>query len=100
MNIMHRILRLAAEKTLVIENVEPKVKAERLGVCDGGCGFLNKASRKCRGCGCYVDAKAGSKENWNPVQNRFEITHCPKGKWNDKELANQYRALDGLKPLK
>lgn len=100
MNIMHRILKLAAETTLVIENVEPDVKADRLGVCDGGCGFLNKASRKCRACGCYVDAKAGSKENRNPEKLRYEITHCPRGKWKDKEIANLYRKIDGLKPLK
>lgn len=100
MNIMHKILKLAAETTLVIEEVEPEVKAKRLAVCEGGCGFLNKVSRKCRSCGCYVDAKAGSKQNRNPTKLRFEITHCPKGKWDDKELANQYRIIDGLKPLK
>lgn len=99
MNIMHRILRLAAEKTLVIEKVDDETRDKRLETCMG-CRFLNKASRKCRGCGCYVDVKAATKENRNPEKLRYEITHCPKGKWNDKELANQYRVLDGLKPLK
>lgn len=99
MNIMHEILKLAADTALVVERAGPETKAERLEVCER-CPFLNKKSRKCRVCGCYVDIKTGTIKNRNPEKLRNEFTHCPKGKWNDKELANQYRKIDGLKPLK
>jgi hypothetical protein len=51
-------------------------------------------------CTCFIDAKAGIKVNLNPNKlMRKEITHCHLGKWDDKDLANYYREIDGLNKI-
>lgn len=92
------ILRLAAKKTLVIEEVSEEIRLQRIATCEG-CERFNSEHRKCLECGCYIDVKAGCKNNRNPKKLRFEITHCPLGKWGDKETANEYRRIDGKQLL-
>lgn len=95
MNILSRIGELLAEKTLVISYVEPEVKEFRQGVCNT-CERHDPIQNRCKICKCFLAVKTGTKENRDPIRLRYEITHCPRGKWNDLELTNRYRELDGL----
>lgn len=97
MGIIDEILKLAADKILVDGHVGEEIAAFRLGVCEG-CPRLDKEHMRCRVCKCYVEVKSTSERNYNPKRLRNEITHCPLGKWNDLEIANEYRKIDG-KPL-
>ena len=63
------------------------------------CKHRNEKKNKCKVCGCYLDLKTKAAENWNPKKLRIEITHCPLGKWNDLDVANEYRKLDGEQPI-
>lgn len=96
MNLINRAAALLAEKTLVVEMVDPELAAWRLSVCEG-CSFLDQENRRCKVCKCYVDAKTKAKENLNPIKARYEVTHCPKGFWNDSDLAEFYNKVDGVK---
>jgi hypothetical protein len=94
MNLIDRAAALLALKTLVTELVDDETKEFRLSVCEG-CDRFDHEHRRCKVCKCYVDAKVQSKENYNPIKLRHEITYCPKGRWNDKELADFYNKIDG-----
>lgn len=95
------VKKLLAENLVVVKKVESKlVVAMRKGVCSG-CPYNDDGS--CLKCGCILEVK------WNSLTNRtlnslglpigpIRITHCPLGKWGDKEEANHYRKEDG-KPL-
>lgn len=98
MNILDEILKVAADKVLVESHVSEEVKDFRMGQCLN-CPYLSKSDFRCKVCKCYVEVKTGSERNFNPKKLRNEITHCPKGFWNDIEIANEYRKIDGLTPL-
>lgn len=69
---------------------------KRVSICESNAGkCFNKKLRECRLCGCIVDNKAKALRNHNLKKFRIEVTHCPKGLWNDVEIANHYRKLDG-----
>lgn len=97
MSIAQKILKLAAQ-SLPVEYVSEGVAKRRMKVCLN-CEKFNPDTVKCRQCGCFLEIKTGCKTNFNPKKLRTEITHCPLGRWNDKKIANQYRALDGLELL-
>ncbi|HLS53263.1 MAG TPA: hypothetical protein VK031_04770 [Tissierellaceae bacterium] len=63
------------------------------------CEFYDAESDKCTICKCFMEIKTGLEVNINPIKLRKEVTHCPKGYWGDKEIANLYRERDGLDPL-
>jgi len=98
MSILDEIAKLAASTILVEEEVEQALAAWRMEVCQS-CDFIQRSNLRCKVCKCYLEVKTLSKINLNPKRARQEITHCPKGKWNDLEVANQYRKIDGLSPL-
>jgi hypothetical protein len=98
MDLIDKILKLAAETTLPIEYVTEDVAAWRMSVCLG-CEHRDASKEKCKVCGCYLEVKVGCKTNRNPEKLRSEITHCPMGKWNDKDTANAYRSLDKIETL-
>lgn len=98
MNFIERAAALLALKTLVTTLVEPEIAEQRLAVCEG-CKLFDHESRRCKVCKCFVDAKTKALENWNPLKLRNEITHCPKGFWNDQEIANYYAQIDGEQPI-
>ena len=50
-------------------NVTTEEYAERLDTCHG-CEFLNKASMRCKACGCLLEHKA-----------KWSTADCPKKKW-------------------
>ncbi|MEP7197274.1 MAG: hypothetical protein ABI851_12200 [Saprospiraceae bacterium] len=96
----NKILAGIAGFVLEVERLNDKgLEAERLATCEG-CPMMDKINRQCKICTCFIDAKVGIKVNHNPLKLfRPEVTHCPLGKWNDKDLANHYRQIDGLKLL-
>ena len=98
MTIADEIKHYLASKVIIKEKVDGDTADARFDVCLK-CEYRNPEENKCMVCGCFLDLKTQSRVNWRPAKNRNEITHCPMGKWNDKEIANHYRALDGLKPL-
>ena len=98
MNRLDKALALLADKTLVNTRVEPEIAHERLQVCEA-CRFFDPESRRCKICKCYVDTKTNAETNYNPFKFRNEVTHCPKGFWNDVDTANIYREIDGDSPI-
>lgn len=89
---------IAADATLVLERVGPEEAEVRMNTCLKCDKYADKSVR-CKVCRCYLDAKTNSKTNFNPTKLRNEITHCPLGRWNDLDIANLYREMDGLSPL-
>lgn len=98
MNIFDKAMAILADTALVHEHVDSDEKKRRLTICES-CPFFDHESRRCKKCKCYMDAKTGSKTNFNPKKARNEITHCPAGFWGDIETANVYREKDGLPPI-
>lgn len=97
-DLKNRALHLIAEKAIVKEQVGEHEASARMLVCLN-CEKRDAAENKCKVCGCFLDLKTGAKTNWNAKQMRNEITHCPLGKWNDKNIANLYREMDGKELL-
>lgn len=97
MNIFLRALKVAAQ-VLVIDHVEGEIARKRMSVCLM-CPYRDPKNEVCGICHCFLDLKTTSETNWNPERLRQEITHCPKGKWDDKEIANVYRQMDGKELL-
>lgn len=92
--------KILAKVAGVILEVEPlnddDLKAERISICESQKTCFDAENRMCTICTCFIDAKAGIKVNKNPLKLfRYEVTHCPLGKWGDKDLANHYRQIDG-----
>jgi len=98
MSILNEILKVAADKVLVESHVSEEVKDFRMDTCLS-CPYLSLSDFRCKVCKCFVEVKTGSEKNFNPKRMRNEITHCPKGFWNDIEIANEYRKIDGISPL-
>lgn len=98
----NKVLAKVAGMVLEVEPLnDDELKAERVRICEGNAGVcFDVDNRKCKICGCYIDAKSGIKINRNPDKGmRSEVTHCPLGKWDDMDLVNHYRLMDGLKTL-
>lgn len=75
---------------LVTELNDDELKEKRLATCKG-CVMYDKIEETCIHCGCYVEIKAGMLVNRNPKKRmRTEITHCPEGKWGDKDISQYY----------
>lgn len=100
--IKNRVLHLIAETVIVKEETDIETAIKRSLIC-GGCERNDKTENGpygvCMDCKCFLDLKPKSKTNWNPKKNRNEITHCPNGFWNDKDIANIYREMDGKELL-
>ena len=98
MNLVDELLKVAANAALVVENVDDTTAEWRMGICLR-CDKLDKMDMRCKVCKCYLEIKTTTKTNRNPKKLRYEVTHCPLGKWDDLETANKYRIMDGLPPL-
>ena len=68
------------------------------------CIWYDKRKDECKDCGCIVSLKSTTKVSRNPNRGGFkeiikggelEQTHCPQGRWNDKDIANFYRSIEG-----
>lgn len=73
------------------------LEAKRKSICESNSNScFDSEGRRCKVCTCPIDAKAGLMFNKNASKLfRTELTHCPLGKWNDKDVANYYRLMDG-----
>ena len=89
------LIEKAADLVFVKEHVSEELAKWRINICLT-CPNFQKKLKRCGVCGCFLEAKTKSKTNRSPKRPQGEETHCPLGKWNDKETANFYRALDGL----
>ena len=98
MELLNKVGELLVAKTLVVSYVTSEVKKARQEVCNA-CERRDQVANRCKICKCFLAVKTGTAENLNPTKLRYEVTHCPLGKWDDKEIANQYREIDGLTPL-
>ena len=92
------VKKIAAEKMLVLEQADAATADMRWKTC-WGCDQMEHSNKTCRICGCYIEMKIWSKSSRSLARPTGEITHCPLGKWEDKDLANHYRAEDGKEPL-
>lgn len=95
MDLIDKILKLAAETTMPVDLVSSEMADERYNICHS-CEKRDTVKDKCLVCKCFIDVKVTCETNRNPFKMRNEITHCPMGKWGDLEIANKYRELDGL----
>lgn len=95
MGLIDEIKKVAAGALIVRESVDDETAAKRMLICRG-CDRSDLQNDKCLECGCFLSLKTQTFSNWRPSKNRVEITHCPLGKWDDFEIANAYRTLDGL----
>lgn len=98
MGILEKAKYYLAEKLIVKEYVDEQTAKERRAVCMK-CQHRDPEEDKCLKCGCFLELKTASRVNWRVSRNRNEVTHCPVGRWNDLELANFYRGLDGLETI-
>lgn len=98
MNLINELIKVGADSLLVRERVSDIERAYRMDICLN-CDFIDAENMRCKVCTCFLQVKTGAKTNWNPKKLRGEITHCPKGFWDDIEIANEYRKLDGLEPI-
>lgn len=101
MGVITEIEKALAAKLLTVEKHNNKELTEsRLATC-GGCPNFDPEKKKCKVCGCFMEVKSELLKHRNPkALGRIELTHCPDGKWADKETANFYRKLDNKELLK
>lgn len=97
----HSIVKKGARAVLSAgEHNDPALTLARMNTCKK-CPNFNAETMQCGVCGCYMDVKTTLLRNRNPyAAGRVEVTHCPEGRWNDLEIANYYRAIDGKELLK
>ena len=94
-----RFLKAGAKIVFEVELLkDPALVEFRMNTCRG-CDLLDPEDLTCGVCGCFMDVKTTQKLSRNLKKLRTETTHCPEGLWNDKEVANHYRQIDGLEPL-
>jgi hypothetical protein len=80
-------------KALPIEKVDATTQKIRIAICRG-CELYDPPRDKCTVCKCFMEIKTGAKTHFNPEKLRTEVTHCPKGRWGDLEIAAYYNLLD------
>ena len=97
----NELLKRGAKIAFEVKTIEKQEADRRLAICKA-CEKYNTAEDQCTICGCFMEIKTGMKVHRNISKTRNEITHCPEGRWGeeDKEIANKYRELDRLDPLK
>jgi len=98
MNWVNEVLKFGASQVFQVEEVEEEEKSIRLAICES-CEHFQDQSRQCGICKCFMDVKTGTKIHRNVLKMRYEVTHCPVGKWMDLDVANQYRAIDGKEAI-
>jgi hypothetical protein len=54
------------------------------------CPNMDKENKMCGICKCFLSIKTKAKTNRTP--NGIQVTHCPIGNWNDKEIADHYNS--------
>lgn len=97
----NKILSSMASEMLVVTWLDnDEVEEWRKAQCESNAGICyDSKNKKCLICKCYIEAKAPMKININPKRMKKEITHCPLGKWADKDIANMYLKEQGKQLL-
>ncbi len=82
------------ELLVIVEKLDREADAEtirwRTNICNS---CPNKVNDKCGICKCYIELKVETKVNRNK-HGKKEITHCPEGRWKDKEIQLFYSSLN------
>jgi len=91
----NRIKKTAAKFFLAVEELPDIKEADRrMNICLG-CDKFRNDDQTCGVCGCFMDVKTKLKTNHDGLFGKVIETHCPLGRWGDKEIANKYRRLKG-----
>lgn len=78
---------------------DPLLSAQRLKTCKKNAGICYRPKEDvCTECVCLMKIKVTYEMHRDPLTGQTQITHCPLGKWKDKDIANHYRELNN-KPL-
>lgn len=86
-----RVIKKGIELVLTVEPLnDDELREKRYNTCKS-CEFYKPDSDQCSICGCFMEIKTKLKTNINPTNGQIEITHCPKGKWDDSDIANYYK---------
>lgn len=90
-DIITKAKRLIAEQLIVESSVDDDTARWRMSICMS-CEHRNSQDNTCKLCGCFLELKTKSEVNYSLKRLRSEITHCPDGRWDDKQLAEFYRS--------
>jgi len=80
-------LKKGAKKLFEVEPLNDPDEAERRFKICRGCDKFD--GEKCKVCGCFMEVKVTMKKH-RELNGDIRWTHCPEGKWGDKELAEFY----------
>lgn len=89
-DIIARAKRLIAEQIIVESMVGDDTARWRMSICTS-CEHRDAHNNTCKLCGCFLDLKTKTAINYSTKRLRSEITHCPDGRWNDKQIADFYK---------
>lgn len=94
MKLEHKIKKGLGKFFLAVEDLNDDELAEmRYNTCKACTKYIEETDQ-CGVCRCYMSVKTELKTNRDPELNgKIVETHCPLGKWNDKELADYYNSL-------
>lgn len=70
---------------------DQKVVKDRYEICKG-CDKHDAESDECAICTCFMEEKTKLLKHHDPKLETVIVTHCPLGKWGDKEIANFYKS--------
>jgi hypothetical protein len=93
-----QLLKYGIRRVLGVEPTDTATMERRYAICRA-CPKYDAPHDKCTICGCYMSEKTRLRIHRNIPRVRYELTHCPEGRWGDLAVANDYRKLDGLEPL-
>lgn len=88
-----RIIDEGVKLLLVVKELDGDIDADTIEFRKTSCNFcphMDKSKIKCNICTCRLNVKWKSKTNYSTKTGKVEITHCPKGFWNDLHIAKIY----------
>lgn len=90
---MDRIQKEFVELVVVVDKLDREADAETISFRKAQCNLCPfRQDDKCGICKCYIDIKTTTKVN-RRIDGSKEITHCPKGRWNDQNLVTFYNLI-------
>ena len=109
MSWLDRIIEEGARLTLQVEKIDLSESAGqelikfRKNQCLN-CVHVSENAKKCLICNCFINIKVETKVNYKTGADGKilgkEITHCPKGFWGDKKIAEEYRKKNLIEKMK
>lgn len=94
MGIEHKIKQGLAKFFLAVKDLEDgQLAKQRYDTCKS-CERYVPETDQCNVCGCYMSIKTTLETNRDPeLGGKIVETHCPLGRWGDKELSDYYNSL-------